>query len=293
MRHRRFTLLLLGLTCAIGGLSAQIPISLSGLNIQVVQRVHSGLPGIPPSTTSVSKEITVAPYRENKPILSDAQTINTKVTAPTFIALDPDSYWVGPQVIGTGEASPAIPGDGRLQPQTIVVTPNQVSSLTLYIDLYAPSAPPPPPSPEPDPDNGSDTALSRWLNRHFTASELDQTKAETSLWGLEADPDGDGLLNLQEYALDLDARTADSLFPAVAFQFLPNETQVSVRQHRTDQTIQYQLVASDNLTDWSKREIIDNQVGTDAIDRDYRWVHYRDRVESERFYRIEIQRVEP
>ena len=285
--------MLWGLACAAVSLSAQEPISLPGLRVQVIQRVYSGVPGVPPSTSSVSQELTVAPYRDGKPSLGTAQSIETTTTSPFFVALSPGDYWVGPQSIAASDEPLAVPSDGLPRPQIVTVTANQVTDVTLYADLYAPSAPPPPPSPDPEPDNGAETALNRWLNRHFTNAELNTEEAETTLWGLGADPDGDGLLNLQEYALDLDARTADSLFPAVAFQFQPNETQVSIRQHRTDHTIQYQLVASNNLRDWSKREVIDNQVGTDAIDRDYRWVHYRDRVENERFYRIEIQRVEP
>ena len=51
--------------------------------------------------------------------------------------------------------------------------------------------------------------LAAWRYTQFTAEELADPALETSVWGHLADPDGDGMPNLLEYALGLAARFPD------------------------------------------------------------------------------------
>ncbi len=48
-----------------------------------------------------------------------------------------------------------------------------------------------------------------WLHGPFTNAELADPAREATLWGRQADPDGDGVANLFEYALGTDPKTAE------------------------------------------------------------------------------------
>ncbi len=49
-----------------------------------------------------------------------------------------------------------------------------------------------------------------WQAAHFTPAELANSALEASLWGMLADPDGDGSVNLLEYALAKNPRVSDT-----------------------------------------------------------------------------------
>jgi len=53
------------------------------------------------------------------------------------------------------------------------------------------------------------TTYSAWRHQYFTAEQLADTGLGDSLWGDFADPDGDGIANLMEYALGLSPVEAD------------------------------------------------------------------------------------
>ena len=47
-----------------------------------------------------------------------------------------------------------------------------------------------------------------WLAQYFSAADLANPQLQTTLWGWDADPDGDGIANLLEYALGGDPQSA-------------------------------------------------------------------------------------
>ncbi len=49
--------------------------------------------------------------------------------------------------------------------------------------------------------NSPPTPLEIWRGQHFTAMDLDDPAKEATIWGNDADPDGDGNSNRKEYAL--------------------------------------------------------------------------------------------
>lgn len=57
------------------------------------------------------------------------------------------------------------------------------------------------------------TGLKAWKHDRFGAAQVENPALENSLWGDAADPDGDGLANLVEYALMLNPSSIDSGLP--------------------------------------------------------------------------------
>lgn len=53
------------------------------------------------------------------------------------------------------------------------------------------------------------TGIAAWRETWFSASELADPSLEETLWGANADPDGDGRTNFEEYASDTNPRIAD------------------------------------------------------------------------------------
>ncbi len=64
----------------------------------------------------------------------------------------------------------------------------------------------------------SDTV--RWRNAHWPPADLANPSLEATQWGHMADPEGDGINNLLEYALGLDPGTADAIASKVVFNTL-------------------------------------------------------------------------
>ncbi|HQF39355.1 MAG TPA: DNRLRE domain-containing protein [Opitutaceae bacterium] len=93
-----------------------------------------------------------------------------------------------------------------------------------------------------------------WLHGPFTDAELADTAAEPTLWGRPADPDGDGMANLIEYALGTDPRTANPgglggvlRSPAMAEGLF----ELSFRRRPGVSGVAYELERSADLSTWA------------------------------------------
>ncbi|MBC8008976.1 MAG: right-handed parallel beta-helix repeat-containing protein [Burkholderiales bacterium] len=100
-----------------------------------------------------------------------------------------------------------------------------------------------------------------WRATHFTPAQLDQPAVS----GPDADPDGDGLNNLLEYAFDsLPLDPASALPPVVSLTpSLPQSLQLTFVRHRAD--LRYEVLASSDLAAaWQVIATDPGQVGAEV-----------------------------
>jgi len=91
--------------------------------------------------------------------------------------------------------------------------------------------------------------LSEWENTYFSFTDLADPAKEATVWGINADPDSDGLANLIEYATNT-SPTADTLAsPAVLS--IESDRLVLAFTRLNPATVDYQVEASSNLTTWT------------------------------------------
>ena len=112
-----------------------------------------------------------------------------------------------------------------------------------------------------------------WLAQHFPAADLANPALQASLWGWDADPDGDGIANLLEYALGGDPQSANWQFAdgsPLGIQLEVNDG-VALMRHpeRTDKDVRgldYVVEFSGDLGSWSQQ--LPAGVSTGLIDFD-------------------------
>ncbi len=103
------------------------------------------------------------------------------------------------------------------------------------------------------------TSAQSWITTHFTESELD----DEAISGPTADPDGDGLTNLLEYALGLDPRSPDTTgLPEMSTTETDWVYTYTRPVDRDD--ITYAVEISSDLSGWSTTGITHELVSTDG-----------------------------
>jgi|GEM_PF-3210336 len=141
-----------------------------------------------------------------------------------------------------------------------------------------------------------------WLDTHFTAAEL----LDPAISGDLADPDGDGLANLIEYAFNLNPRQIENgpQFATISPDLSGNRLTLIFRRYPNKSDLTYEIKVSDDLIQWTtiarsttggmtvdvnggSQSIQEN--GTDTIE-----VQVTDAADlsasSRRFYQIEVSR---
>ena len=312
------------LFAVIGGVVAQEPaVVATGVEVRVIERVYSGVPGVPPSESQVSRQIAIAPAIGELADPSRIRIVQTDLEAGSAVALAPGSYWLGsiselptPSVgagspvalppagglppgggisgegeeaeggaplSGSGDSAAPNPSLGAIPAQRLTVDAGQLESVTVYLDLYAPSAPGIGGAPEPEED-----PLERWQRRYFSEEERSQDDGETLLWGLEADPDRDGMKNVAEYALGSDPRSAESLTDVYQIRIETGAFRLRLLQHRSDARLVYTI---DRLAALESPEGVEAglaRLGSEVFDRNYEWVTYGEETAEARLYRVRV-----
>lgn len=114
-----------------------------------------------------------------------------------------------------------------------------------------------------------------WLHGPFTDGELADATREATVWGRQADPDGDGMANLIEYALGTDPRTAnpgglgallngpvlDSSALAFAFRRRPGTVGVGFALEQSTDLANWSVVPAGGRTE----EIVDCGCGLEEV----------------------------
>ncbi|TVP80794.1 MAG: hypothetical protein EA353_02940, partial [Puniceicoccaceae bacterium] len=96
--------------------------------------------------------------------------------------------------------------------------------------------------------HAENSPFANWRSVHFTAEALADPALELTLWGALADPDGDGVVNLMEYAFGGDPWIPGSAFlPEISFD--ADRLQLSFHRLRGD--IVYEVLSSHDLVNWT------------------------------------------
>lgn len=125
------------------------------------------------------------------------------------------------------------------------------------------------------------TALESWRNTHFSSETLSNPELESTVWGHTADPDGDGLSNLLEYALGGNPLVADN---SKSPQLGLNEDRLTLSFFRAQGELTYTVQASTDLTHWTTLATNPGNVGEEVtVTDDDTVIHH-----TRRFLRLHI-----
>ena len=93
-----------------------------------------------------------------------------------------------------------------------------------------------------------------WLAGHFTPAEIGDTSKEAIHWGVNADPDGDGLRNGFEYFSGGNPRAADAS-SVVQVILQADALVVRFRRSAAANTLSFVAEASTDLSNWNSQGV--------------------------------------
>jgi sialate O-acetylesterase len=103
-------------------------------------------------------------------------------------------------------------------------------------------------------------AYALWQEEHFSPEELGTPDLESSVWGYDADPDGDGLGNLLEYAFGLDPRASDGSLQPISIVVESGQLKVRYlvsRKAKADPYLDLRLETTSELSRQSGWSVLD------------------------------------
>jgi hypothetical protein len=125
-----------------------------------------------------------------------------------------------------------------------------------------------------------------WLSGYFALSDLSDPSKEDTVWGADADPDGDGYPNSEEYAAGTSPIDAKSAF---ASHIDMSSDSITVSFYPYNENRSYQLLRSDleESTEWSEVSLENWQPSTDASLGEGRSTTIKTNGEAG-FYRVQV-----
>ena len=108
------------------------------------------------------------------------------------------------------------------------------------------------------------SAYEDWRSGNFTAEELGNAELEATLWGSDADPDGDGRVNLLEYAAGTDPRETEADTTSFAIETVDEDEFVTLtyRKNLAATDLDFQVQKGADLSVWD--EVTDSLVSSEG-----------------------------
>lgn len=130
-----------------------------------------------------------------------------------------------------------------------------------------------------------------WIARYFSGRLLADERLAASAWGLDADPDGDGRNNLEEYAFASNPVTEDDALPVVLSRGGDGRLWVSYRRRTGDARLAFHVEVSADLQTWQSAAVVLGEPHAARIDAQSEWISApvsSPEAETARFFRVRV-----
>ena len=117
-----------------------------------------------------------------------------------------------------------------------------------------------------------------WRMRYFSSGDLADAQKEATVWGNEADPDGDGRSNLFEYAVGSNPTKSEVNQQGVSVELFANAGQqyarITFKQLKNDSSVQYVPEVSTDRQTWSSNSSQIQFISTTSLNEEFNTVVY-------------------
>ena len=142
----------------------------------------------------------------------------------------------------------------------------------------------------------SPAARDNWYSRYFSPTDLAVPALAATIWGDDADPDGDGVTNLREYLFGsnpMQANPGDRSPVRIEQGPAPGALTVIFNRRTDDPRLQYVLEASANAADWQAADAFQPQASesqlADGLARVNLQLQLPDSPEPLHFFRVRVR----